>query len=310
MATHDDTAPKGSTGAVVRLRQRAQEAAERIEQRAAETPIQLFLPGLEDVLRAMPNHIARSSLFAPVARGRKKLHDGTLIVSRADSDIRFSGRQLDEAQADVWMQCMHEATKHTLGEPIKINRAAFLRAIGRNTSGENYRWLHRTMQDLAFAMLVIEVRKDGKPKLRIGRTRALHMIEGFDYHDDTETYTLHIDPRWKAMYAGREFALIDWDKRLQFGTGQDMAKALQRLVAASADSPQRYRLDWLKAKLEYSGRVRDFRAALTKATGELQRLEIITRAKIEDSTKGQPQLVLWLPADHQAGCHRPGGIAS
>ena len=85
------------------LKERAAAAAAGAEQRAAETPRQMFLPGLEDFMRAMPNHIARSSLFAPVARGRRRLHDGTVLESRADAEIRYSGRQLDEAQADVWM---------------------------------------------------------------------------------------------------------------------------------------------------------------------------------------------------------------
>jgi hypothetical protein len=278
------------------LRQKAAEASARAEQQAAETPRQLFLPGMDEFLRAMPNHIARSSLFAPVARGRRKMHDGTLLQSRGDVEIRYSGKQLDEAQADVWMQAMKEAQRQPLGTPVVINRAEFLRAIGRTDGGENYEWLHRTMKDLAFAMLVIEVkRKDGTVKKRIGHTRALHLIAGFEYHEDTETYTLTIDPRWAAMYANREFALIDWDKRLQIGRNQDMAKALQRLIAASADPVQRYALDWLKDKMEYSGRMRDFRDALTRACAELERLEIIAKGRIEESTRGKPQLALWLP---------------
>lgn len=42
-----------------------------IEKRASivETPQPLFLPGVGELGRAMPNHIARSSLFAPIARG-------------------------------------------------------------------------------------------------------------------------------------------------------------------------------------------------------------------------------------------------
>lgn len=278
--------------ALERINARAVQAAERAEQKAAETPRQMFLPGLEEFMRAMPNHIARSSLFAPVARGRRKLHDGTVLVSRADAEIRFKGKQLDEAQADVWMQAMHEATKHALGASVVINRATFLKAIGRATSGQNYDWLHRTMEDLAFAMLVIEIKKpDGKPKLSIGRTRALHLIEGFDYDDEAETYTLRIDPRWGGLYGNREFALIDWDKRLQIGRGQDMAKALQRLVATSDETVQRYALDWLKPKLEYSGRMRDFQDALERAMRELERLEIIAAGRVEVSSKGKPQAV-------------------
>lgn len=277
------------------VKQKAAEVVAQAEQKAAETPRQLFLPGMDEFMRAMPNHIARSSLFAPVARGRRKLHDSTILQSRGDAEIRFSGKQLDEAQADVWMQAMKEAQRQPLGETVTINRAEFLREIGREKSGQAYKWLHRTMQDLAFAMLVIEVTKaDGKPKLSIGKTRALHLVAGFDYDEDSEEYTLTIDSRWHAMYGNREFALIDWEKRREFGRNQDMAKTLQRLVATSSNPVQRYALDWLKDKMEYSGRLRDFRDALARACAELERLEIITAHKIEDSTKGKPQLALWL----------------
>jgi hypothetical protein len=293
MADKEDTAPRRKTldELLEITKQRGAAGREVAEQKAAETPAQMFLPGMDEFMRAMPNHIARSSLFAPVARGRKKIHKDTVLVSRGDALIKFWGEQLDEEQADVWMQAMHEAIKIPLGEAVIINRAAFLKAIGRNTSGENYKWLHRSMEALAFAMLVIEVTKDGKPKLAIGKTRAIHMIDGFDYDDETEAYTLRVDPRWRAMYRNREFTLIDWEKRLKFGPRQDMAKALQRLVATSTDPVQRYGLDWLKKKLEYTGRLRDFKDALEKAMRELERMAIIGGGRIEINTKGKEQAV-------------------
>ena len=276
------------------VRQKAAESAERTAARQAQTsavPQQLFLPGFDDFMRAMPNHIARSSLFAPVARGRKKIHKNAILVSRADAVIKFWGEQLDEAQADVWMQAIHEASKIPLGEPVCIKRAAFLRAIGRDTGKWQYVWLHRTMEALAFAMLVIEATNGGQPKMSVGQSRALHMIEGFDFDEAREEYTLRIDPRWKAMHGNREFALIDWEKRLLMRPGQDMAKALQRLVATSADTVQRYALDWLKHKLEYTSPLRKFKTALAAAMRELERLEIIAGGRIERSTKGKEQAV-------------------
>lgn len=279
-----------SNDVLARVRQRAAAILVGIEaKRELLPPQQMFLPGMEEFMRAMPNHIARSSLFAPVARGRKKIHNGTVLVSRVDAVIKFWGEQLDETQADAWMQAMHEACKSALGESVAITRADFLRKIGRDTGKAQYEWLHRTMQVLSFAMLVIEVQKNGKPKLSIGRTRALHLIDGFDYDPDAEVYTLRIDPRWKQMYGNREFALIDWDKRLQIARGQDMAKALQRLIATSADPIQRYPLDWLKAKLEYASPMRKFKEALTAAMRELERLNIIAGGRIERSTKGKAQ---------------------
>lgn len=275
------------------LATRAAEAQSRMQaQREADTPQQFFLPGLEDFMRAMPNHIARSSLFAPVARGRKRDHKDTVLVTRADAVIKFWGEQLDESQADVWMQAMYEASRRPLGEPVVIKRAEFLRSIGRQTGNYEYKWLNQTMQKLTFAMLVIEVRtKDGKPKLSVGKSRALHMIAGFDFDDEAEAYTLRVDPRWGLMFSNREFALIDWEKRKRFGPRQEMAKALQWLVATSDESIQRYALDWLKEKLEYTGRVRDFVDALRRAMRELERLEITAGGRIESSTKGRTQAV-------------------
>lgn len=262
-----------------------------LEQTAATASANIFLPGLNETTRAMPNHLARSSLFAPVARGCKKMHDGTILVSRGDAIIKFSGKQLDETQADVWMQALYDASKHLLGDTFTIERAAFLRAMGRSVSGQNYQWLHQSMKDLSFAMLVIEVTNEGKPKFSIGKTTALHMISGFDYDDVSESYTLRVDPRWKALFGNKEFALIDWDKRMKFGPRNDMAKALQRLVATSANPVQRYALDWLKDKMDYSSPMRKFKETLNSALRELERLEIIAGARIEASTKGKEQAV-------------------
>lgn len=255
-------------------------------------PQRMFLPGSKEHLRAMPNHIARSSLFAPVARGRKQVYRDAVLVSRGDAVMKFWGEQLDETQADVWMQAIFEACRRPLGESVVIQRANFLRAIGRHTGNYEYKWLDRTMRALAFAMLVVEVRtRDGGLKFSIGKSQALHMIDGFDFDEIEDAYALRIDPRWRHMFDGQEFALIDWEKRLRFGLRQDMAKALQRLIATSNESTQRFGLDWLKAKLAYAGRTRDFLCALERAMRELERLEIVVGGRVETSTKGQPQAV-------------------
>ena len=292
---HTKTKPRKTTAEVLA---NAQLKADAALARKAEKPHQevsvhrkIFLPGLTDLMRAMPNHIARSSLFAPVAPGRKKTYVDKVLVSRADAIIKFWGQQLDESQADVWLQAMHEAIKQPLGVPIIINRLAFLKALHLSNTGPNYLWLHKTMKVLSFAMLIIEFTKNGKLKMEIGKTRALHLIEGFDYDENVGAYTLRIDPRWHEMYANREFSLIEWDKRMRIGPNQNMAKALQRLVATSNDSTQRYALDWLKEKLIYTSPLRKFKESLEGAMRELERLKIISDAKIEISTKGKLQAV-------------------
>ena len=96
MAENEDTAPRRKT--LDELMQFAQERAARgreaAEQKAAETPRQLFLPGFD--IGAFPNHLNRSSFIAPIARGRRKFHRQAEMVTRRDSVLEYTGEQLDE----------------------------------------------------------------------------------------------------------------------------------------------------------------------------------------------------------------------
>ncbi len=274
------------------IKQKAAEAAAKREQMAAETPAQLFLPGFD--IGAFPNHLNRSSLFAPVARGRRSFHRQTAMVTRKDCVLEYTGEQLDEADADLIMALIAFAQPFQLGTSVPLNRAELLRKIGRSTGKHDYEWLHRRIKALTEATLFLEAKKpDESTRYSIGKTVSFRIVSGFSYDDETESYSYTLDPRWVQMFGNREYSLIDWDKRLQIGRGQDMAKTLQRLVATSSEPVQRYALDWLKDKMEYSGRMRDFRDALTRACAELERLGIIVKGRIEESTRGKPQLALW-----------------
>lgn len=297
MAIGDDNTPRRrrTFEELMQLaKERAARAQEAAEQKAAETPQQLFLPGFD--IGAFPNHLNRSSLIAPIARGRRKFHRQAAMVTRRDCVLEYTGEQLDEADADIIMALIAYAQPHPLGASVPLNRADLLRKIGRSTGKQQYEWLHRRIKALTEATLFLEAKKpDGSTRYSIGRTVAFHIISSFEYDPETETYSYRLDPRWVMLFSNREYALIDWGKRMQIGRGQDMAKTLQRLLATSADPVQRYALDWLKAKMEYTGRMRDFRDALTRAARELERLEIIVAHRLETSTKGKPQLAMWLP---------------
>jgi hypothetical protein len=295
MADTDDSSKKQKLDPFEWVKQKAAEAAARLEQKSAETPRQLWLPGFD--IGAMPNHINRSSLFAPIARGRRKFHRQKPMVTRSDCVLEYTGEQLDEADADLVMALIFFAKQSPLGVPVPLNRAELLRKLGRGTGKQQYEWLHRRIKALTEATLFLEAKRpDGSIRYSIGKTVSFRIVSSFVYDDKTESYIYTLDPRWVQMFGNREYALIDWDKRLQIGRGQDMAKALQRLFATSSDPIQRYALDWLKDKLEYSGRMRDFRESLLRACAELERLDIIARARIEQSTRGKAQLAVWLPA--------------
>lgn len=292
MADSKDT--EGKRDSLEWVKQKAVEVAAQAESKAADTPQQMFLPGFD--IGAMPNHLNRSSLFAPIARGKRKLHHETVMVTRSDCVFEYSGQQLDEADATLIMALIFFAQRHPLGVMVPLNRAEILRKVGRSTGQHDYDWLHKRLKALRAATMFLESRKpDGTTKYKIGGMVSFNIIKELTgFEEDGAEYQYMIDPRWTKMFSNREYSLIDFDKRLQIGRGQDMAKTLQRLIATSADPVQRYALDWLKDKMEYASPVRKFKEALLAAVHELERLEIVARGSIEDSTKGKPQLVLWL----------------
>lgn len=277
------------------VRQKTAEVLANKEQRAAAPSRQLFLPGFD--IGVMPNHLNRSSFIAPIARGPRKFHRQAVMVTRRDCVLEYTGEQLDEADGDLIMALIFFAQPHLLGTPVPLNRKKLLRKIKSGGIGSTqYEWLHTSMKRLREGTLFLEAKKpDGATRYTIGKMESFSVLKDLSYDDESEIYTYTLDPRWVVMFGNREYSLLDWDKRMQIGRGLDMAKTLQRLVATSADPVQRYALDGLKAQMEYSGRMRDFRDALSRAVCELERLEIIAKGSIEGSTKGRPQLVLWLP---------------
>ncbi|MGB0849100.1 MAG: plasmid replication initiator TrfA [Thiolinea sp.] len=268
------------------LEEKAQQASGKANTKQTEM---VQLPLWKDLERAIPNHLARSSLFAPIARGRRKLHDRVELASRRDVRIFYTGKQLDERDRDVFMQALHTAQQHPLGESTVINRAAFLRSIGRKTSGQEYKMLHESFERLWSGGLIIETKH-----YQIGnhpKSRAMHLLDSFDYLPEEGEYQLRIDPRMKMLFSNREFALVCWEKRFQISKQVDMAKWLQCLIATSDNKIQRYALDDLKERMQYASPMRKFREAIRAAFDELKRLHIVRRPRIETGKSGKEQIV-------------------
>lgn len=286
---NDSEQPKSSLKhAMARIARRHDESSIR-----ADTPygdeVDLFIPGMRNGFRSMPTCIAQSSVFAPVARGAKEVYRDRHVETRGKTKIEFSGEQLDEAQADVWMQVLYEASKYSLGREFPITRSQILKGAGRHTGKWEYEWLYRTMKALCFAMVVIET-GDG---LKIGHAHAFHMISSFKYLPEHDLYVTSIDRRWERLYRNRQYILVNWEQRLAFRNQMDVAKSLHRLILTSSDEVHRYGLEFLKARALYSARMCDFRnRALPKAMDELVRLGIVERWFIGENLKGAAQLVL------------------
>ncbi|WP_269498055.1 TrfA [Castellaniella sp. S9] len=286
MLTHTSRLTRSPAAAAKRLEDAMRFAHRKAAEAKTQSPtagldIRPFIvPGISETSRAIPNHIARSGIFAPIRRGASIMHKETVFLSARNIQITGSGEQLSEDHADIWMHAMYLQATSPAGQRPIVNRADFLRGIGRNTSGASYQWLHEGMKDLARFTLCIEARRpDGSAKYSFGMhpaCRVLPMMGGFDYADGV--YTLVIDPRWAQIFGNREYALIDWETRQKLRG--NLARSLQRLIATSADTQQRYSLQWLKDRAHHTGHLRNFRAALLKALEELTDLNLIASPQI------------------------------
>jgi hypothetical protein len=259
----------------------------------------VWLPVYENSVRIMSNHLARSSLFAPIARGPRRTANDAVLVSRRDAVIRYTGEQLDEADADLLMQLMYEARVAPLGRQIKMNKSALLRATGRSSGKSDYLWLERRLRALCDCTLYLAISSaDGRLKYSVGASNPFHLLQLVDMDASQKQAVFSLDARWVEIFGNREFIRLNWEKRLQIARGHGLARGLQRLFAASSDPIQRYSVEWLQEKMKYEGRIRDFRAALHRSVLELVRVEVLKCGYIGTSTRGKAQLTVQL---QQAG---------
>ena len=153
--------------------------------------------------------------------------------------------------------------------------------LGRAHSGAAYRWLDDSLYRLVDATISIETK----------RYRAVFgLIDSYGVDEKTGEYWLSFSPKAKAAFDGRDTTYIDWERRLQIGRGQQLAKWLQNYVCGHKRGRQHTRN--LPALYEWSGgvgRLRDFRSTgLPRALKELGRLDVITGGRIR-----KDDLVTW-----------------
>jgi hypothetical protein len=247
---------------------------EKIKTGAFETQIEL--PLWPEDKKAMPNELARASLFVPTARGRRKMLDKEQLAAPAGIVIEFTGKQLDMSDCDVFLLSLDYARKQPLGNPILINKADFLRKLNRRErGGKGYKNLEEQFDRLHVA----KIKVSSSPK-----KIHIHLIDRIIEDDEKGTYEIIIHPDIVHLFDNNRFCYINWDKRLQIGTARkDLAKWLQTYISSHSKSkPHKVSLEKLKAWSDYEVKnIRVFRMYVREALAELERLQIITDAAID-----------------------------
>jgi len=277
MADKKSNLPKPLADTLKRIQERA--AATSGGAKAPQQPTKGgSLPLFPELESAMPNHLARSALFAPIKPGRRKMFDKTTLASRDDVEVLYSGKQLDMADNDVFLLALRTAQGYATGEAVMFNRAEFLRDLGRDTGKAQYLWLEESFDRLVTGTLYIRTKR---------YKTVLHLVDAYAKDEDTGEYWLRLNPEILKLFSQREYGFIDMEARRQIGRGQELAKWLQNYVA-SHEGGKTHTIDG-RALQQWSGtegRLRDFMTrALPKALAELERLELVQNARIREDGK-------------------------
>jgi len=120
-----------------------------------KTPIFSLLPACSDNIRAVPNAFLRGALFGVVEKGSRKYEKNVLKATVNSLSVKFTGEQLDQADLDVWIECLRLNQRIPLGETIYFSSNLFLKEIKRSTGKTNREWLHSCFRRLMSAVVEI-----------------------------------------------------------------------------------------------------------------------------------------------------------
>ena len=227
------------------------------EQRGPAEVIQL--PLWPEAKRGAPNAVLRGALFAAVHKDRPYL-EGALLAAQDGITVRFTGKQLNQADLDVWEQVLHLARTSALDTECYFTAHSFLKALSRSTGKMNHEWLQTALERLAGAVVRIS---DGQ------RTYFGSLIDRGARDEDTGRYVVKINPELAEFYGRSQWTQIDWEQRQQL-RGKPLALWLHGFYASHAE-PFSLRVAYLhKLSGSQTKQLRKFKQNLTQALRDLQ----------------------------------------
>jgi hypothetical protein len=196
--------------------------------------VQLQLPMWGERVRGVPNSVLRSALFTATKRGKRQYFERQKIATVDSISVVYTGPRLDQADLDVWEQCLHIARTHGLGNTIQFTAHGFLKAIGRSTGNSQHEWLKGAFARLRTSDVEIS---DGK------RTFFGALISSGQRNEQTGFYELVLNPRIASLYNDYGWTGEDWEQRKKL-IGKPLALWLHGFYS-SHSNPFDYKIETL-----------------------------------------------------------------
>lgn len=219
------------------------------------------LPLVSDHNRVSPNYLLRSAVFSVIEKGHRAMLMRERVAAQDGYEVFFSGAQLDQADLDVWLHCLH-LSAGKLGEPIEVGLLSFLRSIGRAAGSANQEWLRDSLVRLSMA--VIQVKHQGVTVMVPDRMVVYEEKEQIS----KSTIGLRVSPTMANLFGVARWTALDLGIRAQL-IGQPLTQWLHAYLATHA-KPLPIALSLLRS---LSGskvaELRMFRRSLKKAADRL-----------------------------------------
>jgi hypothetical protein len=231
---------------------------EIIDTYADEVKSSNALPLLSNTKRAVPNAILRSSLFGVIKKGHRNYEQNVLKATVQGLTITFTGPKLDQADLDVYLECVRRCASHPLGDLVRFTAYDFLKSINRDHGNTQYAWLKAGLLRLMGSIVDIG---DG----RFFYTG--HLLNEKYRDEKTGEFVIALNPKIAVFFSGDVWTRLSQTERNTL-KGKPLAQWLHGFYS-SHKNPYPYKSETIKDLCGSESTLVEFRRMLKKSLSAL-----------------------------------------
>jgi hypothetical protein len=169
-------------------------------------------------VRCAPNEFLRSALFNARNRNQpRRLLKGVVLAMIGSGRITYTGEELRQDDATVWLQLVQMASTTPLEAVVEFTPHAFCKAVGWTPTGDAYAHLRKCLTRLQATSLSFY-----SERTKFGV--SLNMIPEFSWQDpDTgrtlARYQVKLAGRLADLFKGNHYTYLAWSQRNQLPEG-------------------------------------------------------------------------------------------
>ena len=264
---------------------------ERSEKIKAERNKPIMLEPWANDKRAAPNAVFRSALFPALNNQQSRRYvENQKVYSISGLEVRFTGKQFDQTDLDVYLEILHLAKDTPLGKPVRFSAHSLLKALGWATGGKDHKRLHSHLIRLCGGV----IDANDHTARYFGQ-----LIFGGIRDEITHDYEITINPNFAKLFGFGLWSAIDLEQRRALERNST-AKSLHAYYSTHA-APGLHRYDTLASIAGLEGKNKTaVRNSLIRAHEELKRIGFLVSydAKpngievVINMTEGQQQHVI------------------